>query len=93
MAGVGGAALCKYDLDNLNCSGKSIMYITSLDIWDYIKKDLVVKAYRHATYAAVIYKIQQVILLAVFTLVDKLNNMFIIKEPGKYFETFILREI
>ena len=69
------------------------MYITSLDIWDYIKKDLVVKAYRHATYAAVIYKIQQVILLAVFTLVDKLNNMFIIKEPGKYFETFILREI
>ena len=34
LAGVGGAALCNYDLENLNCSGKSIMYITFLDLWD-----------------------------------------------------------
>ena len=85
--------MCNYDLDNLNCSGESIMYITSLDIWDLIKKYLVIEAYRHATYSAVISKIQQVGSLVVFTLVDKFKNMFLVKEPGKDVETFILRAI
>ena len=55
---IGGAPVCDCDVNHLKWSGKSIMNIISLDLWDSIKKYLGIGANGPATYAVVILNIR-----------------------------------
>ena len=88
LPGIGAAPVCDYDADNLKWCRKSIINSIPLDLCDSIEKYLGIRDNRTATYAAVISKIQQVILCAIPNLFDNLSKMSCIKEPGKDVEVF-----
>ena len=74
---------CDYGLDNLMWSGTAILNSVSLPLWETVEKDLGIDASDPETFAAVVYKLQQVSSTAVRALVDKLKSLSLIKEPGQ----------
>ena len=76
---IGGALVFYYNVDNLKCSKKYIMNSISLDIWESIKKYLVIVSNGPATYAAVISNIHQVSSSAILNIVDDLRKIYLIK--------------
>jgi hypothetical protein len=80
--------VCDYDLDNLKWSGKAVLNSVSLSLWETVEKDLGVDASGPEAFAAVVYKLQQVSSAAVRHLVDELNGLSLLKEPGQDVEIF-----
>ena len=72
--------MCNYNFDILKWSDKAITNIFSLDIGKSIEKDLAIGSNIPTTYVAVISKFLQVNLLVVFTLVDKIKKVTLIKK-------------
>ena len=85
--------MCDYDVYKTKWNGKYVMDRINLDILELIEKYLGIIAHGPVTYESIISNIQHVVSLAVCTLVDKLKNIFLIKEPGQDVETFGLRVI
>ena len=88
LTGIRGAPVCDYDVDNLKWSGKAIMNIIYLDLWESTDKYLGFEANEPDNYAEVISKIHQVRYSAIHNIVDGLRNMYLIKEPGQDVNTF-----
>ena len=75
--------VCEYDLDNLKWSGKAIMQSISLELWETIKKDLDCNPSGPEAFAAVVYKLQEVNLDAVCLLIEEIQALKLINEPGQ----------
>ena len=82
------AGPCTFDEDNLIWSGKAVLNSISLDMWESIEKSLPPYPSGPEVFGAVIRKKQYLNASSVRKMVDQLQGMKLISEPGQNVNTF-----
>jgi hypothetical protein len=77
-----------YNLDNLKWSRKAILNIISLTLWETIEKDFRINASGPKAFSGAVYKLQQMNSAAICSLVKRLQELSLLKEPGQDVDIF-----
>ena len=79
LPGIRITSVCDYHVNNLKWSRKTILNSISLDLWDFIEKDLVIGATKLLSTQTLSLRFSKSVHLRIRNLVDDLRNMSLFK--------------
>ena len=79
---------CEFDIDNLKWSRKAIVNSITLNMWEHIEKDLEIDISGPEIFAMIIRKQQHLNSSSVRKLIQELQNLKLINEPGQNVSNF-----